>query len=146
MSAMGILRKQPKPGQPSDWVQPGLITTPSGRPAGPPQGTTQPVPVRLRPITVGGNSDWLSGALHLSPGSMLWRPDGGVSAQPVELAAATMVPPADPGKSWSTMLVDVETPTGRFQLEMDTVLFEMTQELVAEAAPQQDPSDPGWSI
>jgi hypothetical protein len=36
-----------------------------------------------------------------------------------------------PGKA--AMALDVETPAGRFQMEMDLVLFEISQELVAEA-------------
>jgi hypothetical protein len=84
----------------------------------------------------------------MSPGSLVWQPEGGVSAQPVELAAATILPPMNPGKGRgrSALLVDIETPAGRFQLDMDPVLFEMTQELVAETATREDPSDPGsWT-
>ena len=43
------------------------------------------------------------------------------------------------------MVTDVQTPAGRFQLELDPVLFEMSQELVAEeAAKRAGPAaDPG---
>lgn len=73
----------------------------------------------------------------MSPGSLLWQPDSGVSAQPVELAAATMLPAEDWGKRRASMLVELETPAGRFQLDMDPMLFEMSQELVAEAAARE---------
>jgi hypothetical protein len=89
-------------------------------------------------MTAAGSSDWLRGALLLSPGSLLWQPEGGVSAQPVELATATMLPVQSTGKRQSAVLVEVETPAGRFQLDMDPVLFEMSQELVAEAATRKD--------
>ncbi len=44
------------------------------------------------------------------------------------------------------MVVDLQTPAGQFQLEMDPVLFEMSQELVAEeAARRGGPAvDPGF--
>ncbi len=104
-----------------------------------------PVPVRLRPVTAAGPGDWLRGALRLTPGSLLWEPDGGVGAA-VELATATTIPAqgeSRPGKH--SVLVDLETPDGQFQLEMEQVLFEASQELVAgEAAKRRGPAtDPG---
>ena len=147
MSAVGILRKQPKQGQASDWIQPGQMISDLAGPPGTFSAAGPPVPVRMRPLPAAGNTGWLPGALILSPGSLMWRPDSGVSAEPVELAAATILPPQDAGggkhrPGVAATLLDVETPAGRFQLEMDAVLFEMTQELVAEAAAQQSPENP----
>jgi hypothetical protein len=77
----------------------------------------------------------------------MWTPDGGVSASSVELATATALPNQGGGRSRKrAMVVDLQTPQGQFQLEMDPVLFEMTQELVAEeAARRQGPgAGPGF--
>jgi hypothetical protein len=89
----------------------------------------------------GPGGDWLPGALHLKPGSIQWQPDGGVSAEPVELATATILPPSGQGrkgKGIPAMVTDLETPSGLFQLEMDPVLFDMSQQLVAEEAAKRD--------
>ena len=135
---MGLLRRQPKQGQASDWIQPGqMINQPGapGSPGSPGPMAGPPVPARLRPVTGAGPGDWLRGALRLGPGSLMWTPDSGVSASPVELAAATTLPGQGGGRSRKqAMLVDLQTPAGQFQLEMDPVLFEMSQELVAEEA------------
>jgi hypothetical protein len=142
---MGILRRQPKPDQASDWIQPGQMINQPGQPgqpgaAGSPGGgpgptAGPPVPVRLRPVTAAGPGDWLRGALRLAPGSLMWTPDSGVSASPVELAAATALPGQGgvPSRKHA-MFVDLQTAAGQFQLDMDPVLFEMSQELVAEEA------------
>ncbi len=121
-------------------TQPGGPGAP-GRPGGPGPTARPPVPARLRLVTAAGQGDWLHGALRLGPGSLMWTPDTGVSASPVELAAATTLPGQGGGRSRKqAMLVDLQTPDGQFQLDMDPVLFEMTQELVAEeAAKRQGP-------
>jgi hypothetical protein len=125
----------------TDWIQPSQILSQLGDLSGPggPSGTGgPPVPVRLRPLTIAGLvGDWLPGALHLKPGSIQWRPDDGLSAEPVELATATILPPSGTGRKGKripVMLTDLETQAGRFQLEMDPVMFDMTKELVAEEA------------
>jgi hypothetical protein len=148
MSGVGLLRKQPKQSQASGWIQPGQMISDLGGPPGTFSPAGPPVPVRMRPLTAAGNTGWLPGALILSPGSLMWRPDSGVSAEPVELAAATILPPQDAGggkhrPGVAATLVVVETPAGRFELEMDAVMFEMSQELVAGANEQQGPGDPG---
>lgn len=152
-------RGEPKQSKPTDWINPvqmapggppglGGQPTPFGQPVlggeqmlgGVPMSEFKPVPVRLRAMSAVGGSDWLDGALHLAPGSLLWQPDGGVSAQPVELSAATMLPVQGTGKGRSAnlaMLVDVEMPTGRYQLEIDPEVFEVCQELVTEATGDQ---------
>jgi hypothetical protein len=133
---VGLIRKQPKqPKQPeaSDWVQPAQLLSQLGTPGpgsalgAPGQTVGPPVPARLRPITATGYGDWLKGALLLAPGSLLWTPADGVRASPVQLAMAMPI-------SGQRSTVDLETPDGRFQLEMDPDLFEMSQMLVAEAA------------
>ncbi len=125
--------------------QPGAPGSPGGGP-GPTAGP--PVPARLRPVTAAGPGDWLSGALRLGPGSLMWAPDSGVSASPVELAAATTLPDQGGGgrSRKQAMLVDLQTPAGQFQLDMDPVLFEMSQELVAEEAAKRGgpAADPGF--
>jgi hypothetical protein len=153
MSSMGILRKQPKQGKATDWISPAQMAPPvspelAGQPVFGGQAMSgglptdmPPVPIRLRAMTPAGGAGWLDGALYLSPGSLLWQPDGGVSAQPVELASAAMVPVTDIGKrgpAYLAILVEVETPAGRFQLETDPELFQMSQQLVAEAAGRKD--------
>jgi len=145
---VGLLRKQPKQGQASDWIQPGQMIAQfggPGAPGAPGPAAGLPVPARLRPVTTAGQGDWLPGALRLAPGSLLWEPDGGVGSASVELATATMIPaPGNrPGKHGT--LVDLVTPDGRFELEMDPVLFGMSQELVAEEAAKRHGSaaDPG---
>ena len=163
---MGILRRQPKPDQASDWIQPGQLINQPGQPGQPGQPATPgspgggpvpdggpgptagpPVPVRLRPVTAAGPGDWLRGALRLAPGSLMWTPDRGVSASPVELAAATALPGQGgvPSRKHA-MFVDLRTAAGQFQLEMDPVLFEMSQELVAEEAAKRGgpAADPGF--
>ncbi|HUZ54501.1 MAG TPA: hypothetical protein VMU94_18505 [Streptosporangiaceae bacterium] len=111
-----------------------MIAQPGG-PGAPAPTVGPPVPARLRPVTAAGQGDWLGGALRLAPGSLLWTPDSGVSANPVELATATTVPDQGGGRSRKpATLVDLETAEGRFQLELDPVLFEMSQQLVTEEA------------
>jgi hypothetical protein len=143
MRVMGIFRKQPKQDSPGDWIQPAQMISPLGGPAGP---GARPVPARLCPIDAGGQGDWLHGALRLAPGSLLWEPDPGVDANPVELATATVLPaPAQSRRGKQAMVTGLQTPVGLFQLELDPVLFEMSQELVAEeAAKRAGPAvDPG---
>jgi len=138
MSLVGIFRKQAKQSQASDWVAPGeMIFQRAGSGA-------QPVPARLRVVHDDGPGEWLRGALQLAPGSLLWEPEAGINADPVELATAWATP--FPGRRGMPATVTyVQTPTGRFQLELDPVLFEMSQELVAEeAAKRAGPAaDPG---
>jgi hypothetical protein len=106
-----------------------------GAPAGPPGPGGPPVPVRLRPLTADGPSgDWLPGALHLTPGSLRWEPDSGGtggSVEPVELATASVIPPQGRTRGKQAMVTDLQTPSGQYQLDMDPVLFGMSQELVA---------------
>jgi hypothetical protein len=136
---VGFLRKQSKQDQGSGWVQPGqLIAQPAGpgAPSGPDPTARPPVPARLRLVTAAGHGDWLRGALRIAPGTLIWMPDSGVSASPVELATATTLPGQGGGRfGKAAKLVELQTPQGQFQLEMDPVLFEMTQELVAEPPP-----------
>ena len=87
-----------------------------------------PVAARLRPMTPTGHGDWLRGALQLAPGSIVWMPDKGVSADSIELANALAAASQDRG------ITDLQTPAGGFQLELDPDLFGMTQQMVAEAA------------
>jgi hypothetical protein len=143
MSLVGVFRKQGKQGQASDWIAPGqMIFQPAG-PGGQPGPGARPVPARLRAVHNDRPGEWLRGALRLAPGSLLWEPDAGISADPVELATAWAVPAAGRRGSSATV-TDVQTPAGRFQLELDPVLFEMSQELVAEeAARRAGPADPG---
>ena len=144
MSLVGVFRKQGKQGRPSDWIAPGqMIFQPAGL-GGQPGTGARPVPARLRAVHHDKPAEWLRGALRLSPGSLLWEPDTGIDADPVELATAWTVPA--PGRRGApATITDVQTPTGRFQLELDPVLFEMSQELVAEeAAKRAGPAaDPG---
>jgi hypothetical protein len=140
---MGVFRKQKKQGQASDWVSPGQMTYQPAGPGGPRGAGARPVPVRLRALHDDGPGEWLRGALRLAPGSLLWEPDEGISADPVELATAWAAPA--PGRRGPDMATHVETPTGRFQLELDPDLFQMSQELVAEEAAKRTgpPADPG---
>ena len=139
---MGLFGKDKKQDQGgSDWIQPSQILSQLGDLSGPggPTGTGgPPVPARLRPLTSAGHGgNWMPGALLLKPGSIRWEPGDGISAEPVELATATILPPADTGRKgrrMPVMVTDLETPAGRFQLEMDPVMFDMTKELVAEEA------------
>ncbi|HVB43052.1 MAG TPA: hypothetical protein VNF47_10160 [Streptosporangiaceae bacterium] len=142
---MGIFRKQPKQDSPGDWIQPAEMTSQSGGPGGPPGPGARPVPARLCPVNATGQGDWLRGAVRLAPGSLLWEPDPGVNASPVELATATVIPaPAQSRRGQQSMVTGPQTPVGQFQLELDPVLFEMSQVLVAEeaakrAGPTADP-------
>jgi hypothetical protein len=140
---MGVFRKQKKQDQASDWVSPGQMTYQPAGPGGPPGAGARPVPVRLRALHDDGPGQWLRGALRLAPGSLLWEPDEGISADPVELATAWAAPA--PGRRGPDMATHVETPAGRFQLELDPDLFQMSQELVAEQAAKRTgpPADPG---
>jgi hypothetical protein len=143
MSLVGLFRKQGKQGQASDWIAPGEMISQQAGPGRQP-GPGVPVPVRLRVVHDDGPGDWLRGALRLAPGSLLWQPDAAVNAGPVELATALAV--QAPGRRGaSATVICVETPAGRFELEMDLVLFEMSQELIAgEAADRAwPPADPG---
>ena len=143
MSLVALFRRQGKQGQASDWIAPGQMAS---QPAGPgwSRPSAQPVPARLRPVHNDGPGEWLRGALRLAPGSLLWEPDPGINADPVELATASAVPAQD-RRGASAMITYVQTPAGLFQLELDPVLFEMSQELVAEeAAKRAGPTaDPG---
>jgi hypothetical protein len=148
---VGLFGKDKKQDQGSDWVQPAQLLSQLGQPGGSPGGAPrqggQPVPVRLRSLTGAGPAgDWLPGALHLATGSISWQPDGGVSAEPVELATATILPPSSvqprKGRGMPAMITEVETQAGRFQLDMDPVLFDMSQELVNGGG--GGPSWPGW--
>jgi len=130
---MGVFRRQKKQGQASDWVSPGQMTYQPAAPGGQRGAGARPVPVRLRALHDDGPGKWLRGALLLAPGSMLWEPDDGIDADPVELATAWAAPA--PGRRGPDMATHVETPAGRFELEMDPDLFQMSQELVAEAPP-----------
>jgi hypothetical protein len=146
MSLVGIFRKQGKQGQASDWVAPGQMVFQSAGPGWRPGPGARPVPARLRAVHDDRPGEWLPGALRLSPGSLLWEPDVGIDVDPVELATAWAVPAPAPGRrGMPATVTDVQTPTGRFQLELDPVLFEMSQELVAEeAAKRAGPAaDPG---
>ena len=117
-----------------------------GTPGGPVPTAGPPVPARLRRVTATGQGDWLAGALRLTPGSLLWEPAIGVSADAVELATAMVVPaPAEGRRGKQALVTDLQTPAGQFQLELDPVLFGMSQELVAEeAAKRGQPPGPGF--
>ncbi|HEX5189113.1 MAG TPA: hypothetical protein VFW16_06220 [Streptosporangiaceae bacterium] len=129
---MGLLRKQPRQDQASDWVQPSQVISQLGAAPGPPGTGGPPVPVRLRPLTAAGpGGDWMPGALHLSPGSIRWEPGPGVTGEPVELATAAIMLPQGIARGKQVMITDLQTPAGQFQLDMDPVLFQMSQELVA---------------
>lgn len=138
---MGVFRKQ-KQASSGDWIKPREMMTPG--PGGPDGRGGRPVPARLRRVG-GGDGEWLRGALRLAPGSLLWEPDQGVNATPVELAtAAVLAAPAQSRRGQATV-TNLRTPMGEFQLELDPVLFEMSQELVAEEAARRagPPADPG---
>jgi hypothetical protein len=139
---MGVFRKK-KQDQASDWVSPGQMPYQPAGPGGQGGAGSRPVPARLRALRDDGPGEWLRGALRLAPGSLLWEPDEGISADPVELATAWSAPA--PGRRGPDMATHVETPTGRFQLELDPDLFQMSQELVADQAAKHAglPADPG---
>jgi hypothetical protein len=140
LCVMGVFRKQPKQGSPGDWISPVQMAS---TPAGPGGSGARPVPVRLRPVSAAKQGDWLPGALRLSQGSLLWEPEAGTAAAPVELAAATLMQfPVSGRRGQLAMVTGVRTPAGDFQLEMDPELFEMSQELVNGTDNQQDPSGP----
>jgi hypothetical protein len=147
MRVVGIFRKQPKQDSPGDWIQPAQMVSQPGSAGGPPGPGARPVAARLRPVNANRQGDWLRGALRLTPGSLLWEPDSGVMANPVELATATVLPaPVQSRLGQQAMVTNLQTPAGLFQLELDPVLFEMSQELVADAATQQGPANPGpWT-
>jgi len=92
-----------------------------------------PVAVRLRvPSPSGRAGDWLHGALRINPGSLLWVPEAGVPALPVDLTRAVIVNVIDTGRRGGAVrIVEIDTPAGRVQLEQDPDLFAMTQEMVA---------------
>ncbi len=133
---MGLFRKDPKQDSGS-WIAPGQAMFQPGSPG------ARPVAARLRPADATGQGDWLRGTLRLTPGSLLWEPDAGVHASPVELAAATVVPEPAPGRrARQALITTLQTPAGLFQLELDPVLFEMSQELVAGPASRPSETDP----
>jgi len=66
---MGLLRKDPKQSSPGDWIGPARRW--------------------CSPAGTAGQGDWLRGTLRLTPGSLLWEPDAGVRASPVELGRPT---------------------------------------------------------
>ncbi|HUJ05274.1 MAG TPA: hypothetical protein VLX31_04085 [Streptosporangiaceae bacterium] len=136
---MGLFHKDRNQGSPGGWIGPGQSMPQPGGPG------ARPVPARLRRLDAAGQGgDWLRGALRLAPGSLLWEPGAGVHASPVELAAATVVP--GPALGRQAMVTSLQTPVGLFQLELDPVLFEMSQELVAGPPVQPGPADPGpWA-
>ncbi|HEX9064396.1 MAG TPA: hypothetical protein VF843_04765 [Streptosporangiaceae bacterium] len=149
------LRKQQKPGQGSDWISPGQMLSqlagPGGGPGMPTQAGTKPVPAGLRPLTAAGpHGDWWPGALHLAPGSIRWQPGPGLPGEPVELAAAMILPPqGQPGgrrRGPVELVTNLQVAGGWFQLEMDPVLFEMTQEMVSGGGgePWSGPPRPGF--
>jgi hypothetical protein len=128
---VGLLRKQPKKDEPSDWVQPGQVLSQLNAPAAPPGSGGPPVPARLRLLTAtGATAGWMPGALHLSPGSIRWEPEPGGTGKPVELSAAMILPQQGKARGKQDLLTWLQTPAGQFQLDMDPVLFQMTQELV----------------
>jgi hypothetical protein len=134
---VGLRRKQQKPDQASDWVQPGLVLEQLNAPAaspgpGGPQGSGgPPVPARLRPLTAAGASaDWMPGALHLSRGSIRWEPAPGGAGESVELASAMIIPPQGKTRGRQDLVTWLQTPGGVFQLDMDPVLFQMSQDMV----------------
>jgi hypothetical protein len=141
---VGVFRKQGKQGQASDWIAPGQMISQLAGQGGQPGPGARPVPARLRAVHAAGPGGWLRGALRLAPGSLLWEPDPGINADPVELATARAVP-APSRRGTPATVTDVQTPAGRFQLELDPVLFEMSQELVAEEAARRagPAADPG---
>jgi hypothetical protein len=96
------------------------------------------VPVRLRALHDDGPGQWLRGALRLAPGSLLWEPDEGISADPLELAAAWAAPAS--GRRGPDMATHVEQPAGRFSGTRPD-LFQMSQELVARR-----PGAPGHQL
>ena len=92
-----------------------------------------PVPVRLRvPEPSGRSGDWLKGTLRVSPGILVWVPEAGLPAVPVDLARAVIVNVIETGKRGGALrIIELDTPAGRVQLEQDPDLFAMTQEMVA---------------
>jgi hypothetical protein len=101
-------------------------------PGGPQGSGGPPVPARLRPLpTAGANAGWMPGALHLSRGSIRWEPEPGGAGEPVELASAMIIPPQGKTRGKQDLVTWLQTPAGQFQLGMDPVLFQMSQELVA---------------
>lgn len=113
----------------------------------PARSGTKPVPAGLRTLSAAGpQGDWLPGALHLAPGSILWQPVAGTRAEPVELATARILPPQGKARGKAGLVTNLETPAGWFQLDMDPVLFGMSQELVFGDAGGQGPGPlpPGY--
>jgi hypothetical protein len=97
------------------------------------------VPVRLRLARPDEHGKWLRGAMRMAPGSLIWEPAKGVDAPSVELAHATVLPPATPAKTrrkstQAGQLVALETPMGRADLELAPKIFAGVQELVAGMA------------
>jgi hypothetical protein len=99
------------------------------------QAAGPPVPARMRQPDQAGHG-WLPGTLRLAPGSLLWVPDPGTGGTPVELAAATMIKPGGSRRAGGGV-IDLQTQAGRVQLELDAQLFELSQELVTQAAADQ---------
>jgi hypothetical protein len=93
-----------------------------------------PVPVRLRvPSPTGKAGDWLPGTLRINPGSLIWVPEPGVPAVPVDLTRAVIVNVMNTGKRGGAFAnVEIDTPAGRVQLEQDPDMFAMTLEMIAQ--------------
>jgi hypothetical protein len=106
--------------------------------AGPRSPQPSKLPVRLRAVTVASPGKWLRGTLRLEPGSLLWEPAAGTSVLPAELANATMInAEPTPGKRRSARpakFIELDTPTGRVQLEFAADLFVLTQQLATGKA------------
>lgn len=79
--------------------------------------------------------------MRLNPGSILWVPQAGVRAVPVELATAPVVSVTRERKAGFDV-IELEAALGRVQIDHDAGLFEMVQEEVAEMAASQPPGDP----
>ena len=144
MSLVAIFRRQPKQGPASDWVAPGQMIFQPAELGGQPWSGAPSVPTRLRAVHDDGPGEWMRGALRLAPGSLLWEPEMEINADTVELATALSRP--FPGQRGTpAMITDVQTPTGRFQLDLEPELFAMSQELVAEEAAKRawPAADPG---
>ena len=98
-----------------------------------------PVPLQLRMIPPTGPGPWLPGSMRLNPGSVIWVPEAGVRAVPVELASAPMAGAARVrvGKNWSDV-VELETAIGMVQIDTDPQLWALVLEEVGEMAARQN--------
>ncbi len=96
------------------------------------------------PAPTGKAGDWLPGTLRINPGSLIWVPEPGVPAVPVDLTRAVIVNVMSTGKRGGAFAnVEIDTPAGRVQLEQDPDMFAMTLELVAEEAAWARPAHLG---